>query len=268
MAFVKCAFKSSLLGKAVDLCAIIPQRSYDSSLPYGKVSQRKYPTLFLLHGLSDDCSAWSRYSSIERYAQQYNVAVIMPDGGRSFYTDAANGFPYWSFISEELPQIVSEMFPVSLERENCFAAGLSMGGYGALKLGLRHPERFAAIAALSPVVDLECRFNAPETAAWRPELENIFVSPEHARESGNDLFTLAEKAAASKADLPRIISFCGDKDFMCEDNRRFNAAMDKLAFPQFHHYETPGAHNWAFWDKHIQDALKFFFENRLPGSEL
>ena len=204
MALVKCAFKSSLLGKAVELYAIVPQHNYDSSLPYGKMSRRRYPTLFLLHGLSDDCSAWSRYSSIERYAAQYNVAVIMPDGGRSFYTDAANGFRYWSFISEELPQVVSEMFPLSLERENCFAAGLSMGGYGALKLGLHHPERFAAIAALSPVVDLECRFNAPDTALWRPELENIFVSPEHARENGNDLFTLAGKAVARTNPKDRI----------------------------------------------------------------
>ena len=240
MAFIKCAFKSSLLGKAVDLCAIIPQHNYDPSLPFGKMSQRKYPTVFLLHGLSDDCSAWSRYSSIERYAAQYNVAVIMPDGGRSFYTDAANGFPYWSFISEELPAIAAEMFPISLKREDCFAAGLSMGGYGALKLALRCPERFAAAAALSPVVDLERRFEAPESAPWLPELENIFISPAEARKNGNDLFTLAQNAVGSGKQLPRLISFCGFDDFMIEDNRKFNARMKQLAYPEFHCFEYPG----------------------------
>lgn len=266
MAFINCSFKSALLGKAVALNAVIPQAS--PPYRYGELSGKRYRTVFLLHGLSDDQSAWSRYTSIERYANLYNVAVIMPDGGRSFYTDAANGFPYWSFISEELPMLVAELFPISLKREDCFAAGLSMGGYGALKLALRHPERFAAVGALSPVVDLKRRFEAPETSAWLPELKNIFVSPEHAVISGNDLFDLAKKAVTSQSELPRMISFCGKDDFMLEDNRAFNAAVKKLNYPEFYSYEYPGGHNWEFWDRHIQDIFRFFFNNELPGEPL
>ena len=257
MAFITCNFHSVLLGKEVTLNAVIPQK------PHGSAPE-KYRTLFLLHGLSDDYSAWCRYTSIERYAREYNIAVIMPDGGRSFYTDAANGFSYWSFISEELPEFAASMFPISLERENCFAAGLSMGGYGALKLGLRLPERFSAIAALSPVVDLERRFNAPESASWLPELKNIFINPAEAKQRGNDLFTLAENAVKSGNPLPRIISFCGTEDFMIEDNRKFNSFMKELDFPEFYSYEYPGNHNWGFWDTHIQQALAFFFKNELP----
>ena len=140
-----------------------------------------------------------------------------------------------------------------------------MGGYGALKLALHHPERFAAAAALSPVVDIKRRFEAEDTALWLPELRNIFVSPEHARNSGNDLFDLVEKAVHSQKELPRIISFCGDGDFMVEDNRSFNAAVKKLNYPEFYSYESSGAHNWIFWDRHIQDAFRFFFKNELPG---
>ncbi len=257
MALITCNFSSELLSKAVTLNAIIPQK------PRG-AAPGKYRTLFLLHGLSDDHTAWCRYTSIERYAREYNLAVIMPDCGRSFYTDAANGFKYWSFISEELPEFAASMFPISLERENCFAAGLSMGGYGALKLGLRLPERFSAIAALSPVVDLERRFNSPESAPWLPELKNIFISPAEARLRGNDLFTLAENAVKSEKFLPRIISFCGTEDFMIEDNRGFNAFMKELDFPEFYSYEYPGNHNWDFWDTHIRQALTFFFKNELP----
>ena len=257
MALITCSFSSVLLGKAVTLNAVIPQK------PRGAAPE-KYRTLFLLHGLSDDHSAWCRYTSIERYARDYNIAVIMPDAGRSFYTDAANGFKYWSFISEELPEFAASMFPISLERENCFAAGLSMGGYGALKLGLRLPERFSAIAALSPVVDLERRFTASDSALWLPELKNIFISPEEARLRGNDLFTLAETALKSGKTLPRIISFCGTEDFMISDNRGFNTFMKELGFPEFHSYEYPGGHNWNFWDTHIQQALAFFFKNELP----
>lgn len=257
MALITCNFSSELLGKAVTLNAVIPQK------PRGAAPE-KYRTLFLLHGLSDDQSTWCRYTSIERYARECNIAVIMPDGGRSFYTDAANGFKYWSFISEELPEFAASIFPLSLKREDCFAAGLSMGGYGALKLGLRCPEKFSAVAALSPVVDLERRFNASESASWRPELENIFISPAEAKLRGNDLFTLAENAVSSGKTLPRIISFCGTEDFMIEDNRKFNAFMKEIKFPEFHSYEYPGSHNWGFWDAHIQQALAFFLKNELP----
>ena len=258
MAFINCSFKSELLGKSVQLNAIIPEKNKSSA------SAEKFPTLFLLHGLSDDHTAWCRYTSIERYANMYNIAVIMPDGGRSFYTDAANGFPYWSFISEELPEISESLFPVSLKPGQCFAAGLSMGGYGALKLGLRTPERFAAIAALSPVVDLTERFNAPDSASWLPELKNIFVSPQAAEKSGDDLFSLARDAVKSGKKLPRMISICGTEDFMIKDNRKFNSFMKQLAIPEVHSFEYSGTHNWAFWDTHIVTALEFFFDGKLP----
>ena len=257
MAFINCTFSSDLLRKSVTLNAVIPQK------PRGAAPE-KYRTLFLLHGLSDDYSAWCRYTSIERYSKEYNIAVIMPDGGRSFYTDAANGFPYWSFISEELPEFAASMFPISLERKDCFAAGLSMGGYGALKLGLRCPGKFSAVAALSPVVDLERLFTASESASWLPELENIYISPAEAKLRGNDLFTLAENAVSSGKTLPRIISFCGTEDFMIEDNRKFNTFMKEIKFPEFHSYEYPGSHNWGFWDTHIRQALAIFLKNELP----
>ena len=264
MAFLNCCFKSALLGKAVNLNAVIPQCRWSREYRYGEAENRRYPVIFLLHGLSDDYSAWMRYTSIERYANEYNAAVIMPDGGRSFYTDAANGFPYWSFISEELPAGAAVMFPISLMREDCCAAGLSMGGYGALKLALRHPERFAAAAALSPFVDLERRFNAPESASWRREFENIFVSPDEAKKNANDLFTLAQNALLPGEMLPRLISFCGVDDFMIEDNRKFNAFMKELDYPEFYSFEYSGSHNWKFWDTHIQDVFRLFFDHRVP----
>ena len=114
------------------------------------------------------------------------------------------------------------------------------------------------------MVDLKRRFEAPESALWVPELENIFISPEHARASGNDLFDLVEKAASSQTELPRMISFCGKDDFMLEDNRSFNAAVKASGYPEFYCYETPGAHNWEYWDRHIQDIFRFFFKNELP----
>ena len=110
--------------------------------------------LYLLHGLSDDHTAWLRYTSIERYATARGLAVVMPAVHRSFYADEAHGHAYWQFVSEELPRIVAAFFRLSERPEDTFVAGLSMGGYGALKLGLHHPERFAAVASLSGAVDV------------------------------------------------------------------------------------------------------------------
>lgn len=264
MAFLRCDIKSALLGKAVGMNVIIPQRNGFAKGIFSPADDTGFKTFYLLHGLSDDQSAWSRYTSVERYANMYNIAVIMPDGGRSFYTDARNGFPYWSFISEELPFIAEGMFPLSRKREDRFAAGLSMGGYGALKLGLRLPERFAAVAGLSPVVSIKRRFESPDSAAWLPELRNIFGSPEEAAASGDDLLTLAQQAKDSGATLPRILSICGTEDFMIDDNMEFNAAMHALEIPGFHSYLYPGNHNWEFWDRHIRQVMKFFFDDQLP----
>lgn len=266
MAFLECKFASAQLGKACCMNIILPQ----NNIPDGGL-----PVVYLLHGLSDDYTAWCRYTSIERYANACNCAVVMPDGGRSFYTDAVNGGRYWSFISEELPEIVTRLFPISTVPEKTFAAGLSMGGYGALKLALLRPEKFAAAAALSPVVNLQTRFFAEDTKSWQPELLNIFGSfdKEKFDETRHTPFNIALNAVFHKRKLPRLLSICGTDDFMIADNRRFNADMLSIAdarptLLEFHSFEYPGSHNWEFWDTHIRDVMAFFFENRLPEHKL
>ena len=129
---------SDTIGMMTGVNVIIPENSKEPPA-----------VLYLLHGLSDDQSAWTRRTSIERYVGDKNLAVIMPTTYRGYYTDMANGYRYWTYISEELPEKMRRIFRLSSEREKTFAAGLSMGGYGALKLGLRQPERFAAVAGFS-----------------------------------------------------------------------------------------------------------------------
>ncbi len=126
------------------------------------VPEHGWPVLFLLHGLSDDHTAWLRYTAIERHAGAAGLAVVMPAAGRSFYTDEAHGHDYWTWISQELPARVAEMFRLSTRPRDTYVAGLSMGGYGALKLGLTHPERYAGVASLSGAVDLRQLEERPE----------------------------------------------------------------------------------------------------------
>ena len=249
MALFRIPYYSAVLGRNSSFNAVIPDR--------GAAKREKYPVIYLLHGLSDDFTSWLRRSSIERYAEKYDVCVVMPDGGRSFYTDMKTGEKYFEALSRELPEFVERMLPVSTRREDTFSAGLSMGGYGALKLALRLPGRFSAAGIMSAVTDIPGKF-ATETfdmQLWR----NIFGSPAEAVRDGSDLFSLAENFPAD-APKPRIAQFCGTEDFLLEDNRRLGAALRGLGWPGYVYREAPGAHSWEFWDAHIQDILKFFFD--------
>ena len=147
MALVHCDFYSDVLGLSVQMDAILPQETESQIGMVGVAARAEHPTLYLLHGLSDDHTIWQRRTSIERYVAPLGLAVMMPAVHRSFYTDMARGYRYWTFVSEELPRLARSFFHLSASRDDNFVAGLSMGGYGAFKLALRCPEKFAAAAS-------------------------------------------------------------------------------------------------------------------------
>jgi S-formylglutathione hydrolase FrmB len=212
--------------------------------------RKDYRVLYLLHGCSDDHTIWGRRTSIERYVAGQELVVIMPSVQRSFYTDMVHGGRYWTFISEELPRIAEAMFPISTRREDTFVAGLSMGGFGTLKLVLNCPERYAGGAALSSVVDLNWHREALSS-----EWEHVFGSMELVRDSANDLYAAAAKLAASDAPRPKIFQCCGTGDRFCQDNARFQDHLRALKLESVYR-EYPGEHNWAFWDAHIVEGLE------------
>ena len=253
MAFMNCRLRSKELKKEVEVNVIYPMTN--------GAPER---VLYLLHGLAGDAASWMRRTSIERYALARNIAVIMPDGGRSYYSDAVCGVErYWSYIAEELPGLVGAIFKLPDGRERTFAAGLSMGGYGTYKLGLNFPERFAAIGVLSSVTDIRRRLRSDDPDR-RAHMKQIFGSLSRLAADGNDLFALAKEAVASGKKLPKIISFCGTEDSILNENRRFNALLKRLKCPDFHCYERPGRHNWDFWDAHIPEVLDFLISGKLP----
>lgn len=237
MAFLQVGIFSQVLGIQTAFNAIIPENK----------GQSKPKVLYLLHGLSDDHTIWTRRTSIERYASEYNLAVIMPTTHRGFYTDMKTGYNYWTFISEELPGIVQNMFNVSDKREDTFAAGLSMGGYGAMKLGLRCPDRFAAVASMSGALNMRNRkgLNPEYIATFGTEFDDI-----------NDLFYLAEKLAESGNERPRLYICCGTDDFLYSDNQLFLSKVTELNY-DVTYKDGPGNHNWQYWDTMIQDILKW-----------
>ena len=250
MAFFDCHFFSETLGLTSSAYVLLPQ----GPPPAGRKAHR---TLFLLHGLSDDHTAWMRRTGIERYADAKNIAVVMPAVARSFYQDMASGPRYWTFLSEELPSLMRRFFPLSAEREDTFAAGLSMGGYGALRLGLGCPNKFAAVASMSGALDFVGRLRDSGKEGSRisqAEWRGVAGSEKNAAGTDSDLYHLARRVSAESGPKPALYISCGTEDELLPDSRAFHRHLDDARYP--HHYEeSPGAHDWTFWDRQIQRVL-------------
>ncbi|MFH0920610.1 MAG: alpha/beta hydrolase family protein [Fibrobacterota bacterium] len=255
MALLKCEIYSGALDMCTSVNVVLPQKITLLQRP----EKYAFRTLYLLHGHSDDQNAWTRNTSIERYAAQFNIAVVMPTVHRSWYADTAYGLRYWTYVSEELPALMGSWFPLSRKRENTFVAGLSMGGYGAFKLALRNPEKFAAAASLSGAVDILWPAKTVKTDMEKErnrEFLSIFGTVQGLRGSDNDLFALASQRARKKTRLPRLYFHCGTEDFLYQDNVRFRQHLENLKLS--HTYEEgPGEHEWGLWDRQIQRVLEW-----------
>jgi S-formylglutathione hydrolase FrmB len=212
-----------------------------------------FPVIYLLHGLSDDSTAWCRNTSIERYAENKEIIVVMPWAGKSFYTDMKFGEKVFTYISEELPKFCEQMFPISSKREDKFVAGLSMGGYGAFKLALSKPDCYAAAASLSGALDIVNLLNKKDVLTINI-LNSIYGENGTPIPEQDDLFVLIDNLVKNKGTIPKLYMICGTEDFLYEDNLRFSKHIVKLGIDAKIRWE-PGTHEWGFWDKYIQDVL-------------
>lgn len=264
MAFMEINLYSDALGSSTTINVIVPQRTRGNiGVCEGEVGDT-YPTLFLLHGMSDDHTIWMRRTSIERYAEEHGIAVVMPSTMRGWYTDMKFGPHFRTYIGEELPQIVRRFFPgMSRRREDTYIAGLSMGGYGALALALTYPETFSVAAPLSAGFDPKILFdqNNPDLCLFY----DIFGKIEEFDGSENDLFHLAKLRREDGSPLPALYIACGTEDFLLGDNRRMQAHLQSLGY-DFTYCESKGTHSWGFWDKEIQNVLNFIDRYRKGGN--
>jgi len=251
MAVFRIEFYSEVLDLQCCMNVILPNKP----LALMRSRRPKYQTLWLLHGLSDDHTAWQRWTSVERYVEDTSLAVVMPAVGRSFYTDMSRGLKYWTFLTEELPVLVRWYFPLSPAREDNFVAGLSMGGYGAFKAALSYPDRYAAAASLSGALDLRGTFKQADPA-WIAEMTNIWGGPRGLLRTGNDLHYLAERLVASNAPRPMLYHWCGTEDFLYEQNLSFRDHARKIGLEATYE-EGPGDHTWKYWDQQIQRVLEW-----------
>jgi S-formylglutathione hydrolase FrmB len=231
--------------------ALVKMTAANILLPEEKAGP--FPVFYLLHGLSDDHTAWMRRSSIERYVMNLPLIVVMPDGGRGFYCDAQEGMAWETAIVRDLVGYVDAMFPTKAERGGRAIGGLSMGGYGALKLALKYPNLFGSAVSHSGALYFGNRpYPKEKDDPWSNEFRRVVG--EYPAGGPNDLFALSEKLEPTQ--WPALRIDCGTEDHLLESNRQFHAHLEKLAYP--HEYaEFPGAHDWAYWDVHVQEAIAF-----------
>jgi putative tributyrin esterase len=252
VALINCDFFSDVLGLSSSMTVILPQETTSQIGLAGSARPGGAPVLYLLHGLSDDHTIWLRRTSIERYVAPLGLAVVMPQVHRSFYTDEYAGNRYWTFLSEELPALAHSFFRLSDRREDTFVAGLSMGGYGAFKWALTRPERFAAAASLSGVLDVS-PFQSIDDAHGL--LWQVF-GPDPIEGGDHDLFALLASASDGAGALPALYACCGADDPLAGATTRFAEAAARRSVDITTEIDA-GSHDWGYWDRKIQDILNW-----------
>jgi S-formylglutathione hydrolase FrmB len=269
---------SDALGLSMTCSVILPQETKGRIGLSGPPSagdtggSGRYPTLWLLHGRSDDHTTWLRRTSIERYVSPLGIAVVTPAVHLSRYANMVSGGKYWDYVSQELPDLLESWLPLAGDRRNRYVAGLSMGGWGAIKLGINGADRFAAAASLSGAL----RFKPSD---WLPSGTSSARSPEALRSyratfgdpdaerfpnREDSVLDVAREHLAAGRTLPRIYACCGTEDFLLEDNRRAVHELRDLGI-EVTYEEGPGSHEWGFWDAWIRRVLQWMgFEIEPP----
>ncbi|VGO22842.1 alpha/beta hydrolase [Pontiella sulfatireligans] len=252
MALIESRFDSQVLDLSLGANIILPEHPNAWNEPPA--------VLYLLHGLSDDHTIWSRRTSIERYARDYNLVIVMPDAYKSFYCDMKHGSNYLAFMADELPMLIKRWLNVSSNPKNTFVAGLSMGGYGAVKLALGRPGQYAAAASLSGALDIASHINDDWNESRLRTFEAVFGSLNHVPNSSNDL--IAQIKGLDTIPETKFYACCGTEDYLYQDSVAFRGTAAAKGL-HLTYEESAGEHEWGFWDNYIQRVLEWLPIERL-----
>jgi len=267
MALAQVNFFSRSLSRQVTINAVIPVgKVFMPGMP--EREKKPFKTLYLLHGIFGNYTDWLYGTRIAQWAEARNLAVIMPSGDNSFYQDNENsGAMYGDFYGRELVEVTRQLFPLSDKREDTFIAGLSMGGFGAIRTGLRYHETFSSIAGLSSAFVLENAVKAtnesPMIIGRRGYFESVFGDLDKLIGSDKDPRGLIASLKEKGVDIPALYVCCGTEDFLIEANRSFVKFLEEKDVA--HTYvEGPGGHTWEYWDEYILKVLDWLPLEKLP----
>lgn len=262
---VRMNYLSEILEEEVFLNVILPEPRVLGINEADAPLREKLPVLYLLHGYHGGASDWQRKTSIEQFMHeaQKHMIIVTPGMNNFFYTNMVHGKRYFDFVADELPRVIQTYFNASDRREDTFVAGLSMGGYGAMKLALTYPERYGYAASFSGAVDC---FNQKDLSeiqdpkmlamrlAMQDELNWIFGPEEGRRGSKNDVMALLETCDASKA--PKLYVSCGLDDDLYEGNVAFRDKARALGYDLTFYEQPATGHEWRFWNTEAEKLIK------------
>jgi S-formylglutathione hydrolase FrmB len=248
-------FKSESIGKVLPYETLLPRDYFKSN--------KRYPVLYLLHGLFGHHDDWITRTNLAEYAAGYDLIIVTPEGNDSWYIDSATvaSDKYESYILRELIPDVDARYRTIKDRRARGVAGLSMGGYGALKYGLKHPDYFAFAGSMSGALDPANRNEEHPGFAWdvlRPSITAAFGPPNSPARQANDLHQIARNlTAANIASLPYLYFDCGLEDGFLPTNRELAEILIAKKIP--HQYrQLPGGHNWGYWDRQVREVLRVY----------
>lgn len=248
MAGLKGNIRSTTLQMNTSISVVLPEKNDAAPMK----------VIYLLHGLSDNADAWPDNTMLSIYADEYNVAFICPEVQRSFYSDMDFGLNYFTYIADELPALMSRYFNISTKREDTAIMGLSMGGFGALRVALQRPERFHLCAAFSSAIRID-HFLADQRDPEQKEWTGVFGHRDQLK-YGEDLYQLVDNLCKTKptSDIPTIHVSCGKQDFLYEQNTAFRDYVQQTDI-DFHYDERDGDHNWYFWNESLKQMLDRYY---------
>jgi len=242
---------SRLMGRDMPYRVIVPQR-------YNESAQSRYPVVFLLHGLTGHYNNWTELTKLANYLAGYDIIVVTPEGGDGWYTDSVSSVneKWESYIVKELIPEVDNKFRTLAIREKRAIAGLSMGGFGSLKLGLKYPDKFVLAGSFSGALGAAQITEKQFPGAIGKTIDGIFGPADSETRKSNDIFSIVRDLSPEKMKaIPFIYLDCGTEDFLFQNNREFVDLLIEKKVP--HEYrQLPGVHDWKYWDKQVQEFLR------------
>lgn len=245
-------FESKLIGRSLPYIVVLPP-DYDDS------SSTRYPVLYLLHGLGGHYTDWTTRTNVADYAAQYRLIIVTPEGNDSWYIDnpAVATDKYESYILNELIPDVDGRYRTIQSRYGRAIAGLSMGGYGSIKYGLKYPQQFVFVGSMSGALGAT-RYTEKDRASNWDAFQKVFGPVDSATRKANDVFELTRGLATARvSSLPYFYFDCGTEDstLIFNANRELSDLFGQKKIA--HEYrELPGDHSWAYWDQQVQEVLK------------
>lgn len=226
-----------------------------------KDEKTRYPVIYLLHGLTGHFDNWSDKSKVSEYASKYRYIIVMPEGNDGWYSDSANvpNDKYESYIVQELIPEIDGKFKTNSKRDGRIIAGLSMGGYGSLKFGLKYPEKFVLVGSFSGALGAASWSVKSLGNSWKAltdSITSVYGGDESKTRKDNDIYKMAREITPEKIkSLPFIYLDCGTEDGLIQQNRDFAALLIEKKIP--HEFrQLPGKHDWIFWDSQVQEFLE------------